>query len=103
MKMPKAGNKVLYVEKIPQDDGAPSIIQDVDALVIAVHEGENVACSVCHDRRGEHNRPGRKHAFEPQENTLVLDVSFSAYARFHAEVHRREHVEHGTEANQWHK
>lgn len=103
MKLPKVGDKVKYVEKIPQDDGAPAILKDVSAKVVAIHEGKNVACAICHDRKVEHNRQGRRHGFEAQENTLMLDVSFSAYARFPARVIRREHVEHGIEANQWHK
>lgn len=103
MKLPKKGDKAKYVEKIPQDDGVPPILQDVEAVVISIHSGDDVACKICRDEKSEHYREGREHGFEPQENTLVLDVSFSAYARFPAETIRREHVEYGTEANQWHK
>lgn len=103
MKKPKIGDVVRYMEKIPQDNGVPAILQDVDAKVIAIYEDKNVACIACHDRKAEHDRPERKHTFEPQENTLVLDVSFSARGRKKAQVLRREHVEHGKLANQWYK
>lgn len=103
MKLPEVGDKVKYVEKIPQDDGAKPIIQDISAKVVAIHEGGKVACEICHDREAEHSRPERRHPFKPQENTLVLDVSFSAWGHRSAQIIRREHVEYGKLANQWHK
>lgn len=105
MKLPKVGDSVKYVEKIPQDDGASPITQDVKAAVVEVHSGDNVACKICHDRKDKHARKRHKrgHEYTPQKNTLTLTVSFSAYARFPAEIIQREHVEYGTEANQWHK
>ena len=106
VKLPKTGSTVKYVEKTPQDNGESPILQDVDAIVVIIHERENVACKVCHDIQREHKRledRSSRHSFMPQENTLTLDVSFSAWGRMPAKVIRREHVEYGKEANQWHK
>ncbi len=104
MKMPNDGDKVKYVEKILQDDGVPPILQDVEAVVVddLKRIGE-AACSICHDTMENHDRTGRKHVYTAQEDTLHLDVSFSANGLDPATVHRREHVEYGTLANQWHK
>lgn len=103
MKTPKVGDAVRYVEKTPQDDGKEARLSDVDAVVVLIHEGENVACATCHDLKGEHDRPRERHGFAPQANTLTLDVSFSAWGRHDAKVIQREHVEYGKKANQWHK
>ena len=71
MSLPKVGTKVIFIEKIPQDNGAPFLLEECAAKVL----GHSISvCKTCHEAADIHDRkrrPQRVHKFEELEGGFL--------------------------------
>lgn len=96
----KVGDEVVFIEKIPQDDGKEPLLKRRKAVVIGINKGDENLCKSC--GRALHGHSRFRHEFIPTPPSLDLEIELPKdRGRRRAMTVLRQRVEEGDQANQW--